>query len=216
MIETRMRRAGVGPAESPRAFLGGQTVAALAGAGVLPALLDGGATHALAGGALGWFLPGLWLSSRAAARQTALSRGLPDALDLLGLAVEAGVDFAQAAGRVAAAGVGGPVASELARLQDDLRMGRTRQEALAAMAARADHPGLSRLAAAVSQNLRLGAPLGPVLRAQADQAREDRVQAAEKTAAEAPVKMLFPLIAFIFPATFIILFGPLLLMFLGR
>ena len=96
----------------------------------------------------------------------------------------------------------------------DIRAGKTRADSLEAMAQRLNEPGLTQLCQAVLQAERLGMALGPILRAQADQRRQERFLRAEKLAMQAPVKMLFPLIAFIFPATFIVLFFPIAIRFM--
>ena len=104
-----------------------------------------------------------------------------------------------------------PLGEELMRALREVQVGKTRREALRGLAARVQHPDISAVVSSLVQADELGVSLGTVLRIQADQMRVRRFQRAEKLAQEAPVKLLFPLIAFIFPAVFIVLLGPVLL-----
>ena len=94
-------------------------------------------------------------------------------------------------------------------------MGKIRSEALRDMIRRVDQSELTSVINALIQAQELGTSLGPILRVQAEQMRTRRFQLAEKLAAEAPIKMLFPLLAFIFPSVFIMLFGPIVLQIIG-
>jgi tight adherence protein C len=152
--------------------------------------------------ALGASYPLLWLRDKAKARAQAIVRALPYNLDLLTLSVEAGLDFAAAIGKVVEKGRKGPLADELSLLLRELKLGKTREEALRNLAARAGIASVSSLVSALVQADRMGTPLGKVLRV-------ERTQRAEKLANEAPVKMLFPLVCFIFPTVFLMLFGPI-------
>lgn len=95
-----------------------------------------------------------------------------------------------------------------------LKMGKTREEGLKSMIARVDLPSLTTFVTALIQADKMGTSLGKVLRIQSTQMRIDRTQRAEKLAGEAPVKMLFPLIACIFPTVFMVLFGPIVFQFM--
>jgi tight adherence protein C len=159
--------------------------------------------------ALGGLYPLIWLSDQVKKRHLKISRALPYNLDLLTLSVEAGLDFTGALAKVVEKGKEGPLREELMLVLKQLKMGKTREEALRDMAARVGHPGVSAFSSALIQADRMGTSLGKVLRIQATQLRADRTQRAEKLANEAPVKMLFPLIACIFPTVFLILFGPI-------
>jgi tight adherence protein C len=158
---------------------------------------------------LGASYPLLWLRDKAQARAQAIVRALPYNLDLLTLSVEAGLDFAAAIGKVVEKGRRGPLADELSLLLRELRLGKTREEALRNLAARVGIASVSSLVSALMQADRMGTPLGKVLRILATQLRVERTQRAEKLANEAPVKMLFPLVCFIFPTVFLMLFGPI-------
>ena len=168
-------------------------------------------------GVLGSGLPLLWLRDQVKKRLLLISRALPYHLDLLTLAVEAGLDFTGALAKVVERGRSGPLRDELQLVLKQLRVGRTREEALKGMIARVDLPQLSQFIRALIQADKMGTSLGKVLRIQSAQMRVERTQRAEKLANQAPVKMLFPLVACIFPTVFMILFGPIVfaLMFGG-
>jgi tight adherence protein C len=153
--------------------------------------------------------PLLWLRDKVKARHHAISRALPYNLDLLTLSVEAGLDFAAALGKVAVSGRKGPLTDELAVTLKELKLGKTREEALRALSQRVDLPSLSTFVHALVQADKMGTSLGKMLRIQSTQLRIERTQRAEKLANEAPVKLLIPLIGFIFPTVFIMLFGPI-------
>ena len=109
----------------------------------------------------------------------------------------------------------GPLMSEINRVLRDIRAGKPRVDALRDLAERMDFAPVSSLVSALVQGELMGSSLGPVLRAQSDQRRTERFQRAEKLAMEAPVKMLGPLILFIFPCTFIVLGFPIVMKFLS-
>jgi tight adherence protein C len=161
---------------------------------------------ALAGALSGWFYPAIWLRDRMALRKRELLKSLPFFLDIITLCVEAGLNMQGAMSQAVAKGPKGVLR--------DIRAGKQRAEALRSMAARLREPSITAFTTAVIQAESMGMSLGPVLRAQADQRRSERFLRAEKMAMEAPVKMLFPLIAFIFPCTFIVLFFPIVIKFM--
>lgn len=166
------------------------------------------------GALAGYLYPGVWLRDRLERHRRAVVQALPFLLDTTTLCVEAGLTFHGALQQAVAHGPAGPLRDELLRVLRDIRAGKTRADSLEAMAQRLNEPGLTQLCQAVLQAERLGMALGPILRAQADQRRQERFLRAEKLAMQAPVKMLFPLIAFIFPATFIVLFFPIAIRFM--
>jgi tight adherence protein C len=159
---------------------------------------------------LGWGLPWLRLRDLVQRRHHAITRALPYNLDLLTLAVEAGLDFTQAVGRVVEKGRQGPLADELRLMLGNIKLGKTREEALRLFADRIDLPAVTAFSSSLIQADRMGTGLGKVLRLQSTQLRHERTQRAEKLANEAPVKMLFPLVACIFPTVFMVLFGPII------
>ncbi len=155
----------------------------------------------------GFFVPDLLVYNTALKRQETLRRGLADALDLLTLCVEAGQAFNAAMLQVSRA-VGGPISAELGRVLAEIQIGKSRSDAFAALAARATAPEIRTFVTALTQADRLGVPLGAVLRAQAKEMRIVRRQLAEEKAQKVPVKILFPMLMFVFPALFVVLLGP--------
>ncbi len=163
-------------------------------------------------GILGFYLPLFWLSSKIRTRKHEIQRALPDALDLLTISVEAGLGFDAAMVKVTEKW-DNELSRAFARVNAEIRLGKLRREALRDMANRTDVPDVSNFIAAVIQADQLGVSLAKVLRIQSDQMRVKRRQRAEEQAAQAPVKMMFPLVFLIFPSIFIILLGPAVLIF---
>ena len=155
--------------------------------------------------------PSSWLRTVTRLRHRAFERALPFVLDLLTLSVEAGLDFMTGLKRILDHRAMDPLGEELLRTLREVQVGKTRREALRMLGHRAQHPDISAVVNALVQADELGVSLGAILRIQADQMRVRRFQRAEKLAQEAPVKLLFPLVAFIFPAVFIVLLGPIML-----
>ena len=163
------------------------------------------------GGAfVGFVLPDFVLSAKARARREAVRAQLPDALDLLAVSVEAGLGFDGAISKLAEH-MDGPLTEEFNLALGEMRIGEGRQEALKKMAERVDTPEITSFTRAIIQADQLGISLGRILRVQAADTRLKRQAAAEEKAMKAPIKMLFPLVLFIFPAMFIVILGPALL-----
>ncbi len=158
-------------------------------------------------GAVGWMLPRIWLRGKVAARQKLVIRALPDALDLVTTCVEAGLGLDAALARVAEKSKG-PLADELSRMLRDVAMGKLRREALTEMGERLGVEELTGFINSVIQAEQLGVGIAQVLRVQSDQLRVRRRQRAERAAHEAPIKMIFPLVLFIFPAFMLVILGP--------
>jgi tight adherence protein C len=157
--------------------------------------------------ALGYLLPSLWLSSRVAARKKEITQAMPDMLDLLVIAVEAGLGFDGAVQRYTEKATNA-LSREFSRMIAEIRMGRGRRDALKEMVARTEVPDLNTFISAIIQADQLGVSISRVLSVQADQMRVVRRQRAEEMAAKAPLKMLFPMVFLIFPAMFIVILGP--------
>ena len=173
-----------------------------------------GIPHTLLGfalvGLLGWFgsrMPINWLRGKAAARQKKMQRALPDTLDLITVSVEAGLGLDAALGKVVEK-TRGPLRDEFGRVLQEIGLGQLRRVAMKDMAIRCDLAELSSFVSALIQADQMGLGLGEVLRTQSDEMRIKRRQRAEETAMKAPVKMLFPLVACIFPAMMTVLLGP--------
>jgi tight adherence protein C len=167
-------------------------------------------------GAGGFFLPSIKLNQAITARKRQLFNALPFCMDLLTLSVEAGLNFTAALEKVVQNGPRTPLRDELDRMLQDLRLGVSRRDALVGLAQRTDMYEIRAFTTALIQADKLGAPLGEALRTQSDIRRTERFQRAEKAAQEAPVKMLFPLLFFIFPAVFIVILVPIILKFLAE
>jgi len=161
----------------------------------------------LVGGALGYMAPEFWLGRKIRARSMAMTLQLPDALDLLTISVEAGLGFDAALAKVVEK-MEGPLVDEFRQALAEVRMGRTRREALRDVANRADSQPVSNFIGAIVQAEQLGVPIAKVLQIQSNQLRIERRQRAEEAAAKAPVKMLFPMVGCIFPTIFIVILGP--------
>jgi len=227
-LPVRLRKAGLEYAITPAQFVAARLLCAGAAAvfacWVLDALGQGSSTGGFAapryweaGGAAalsGWIYLGIWLRDRIALRKRELHKTLPFYLDLITLCVEAGLNLQGALHQAALKGPKGTLCEEIKRVLRDIRNGKGRADALRAMSARVQEPAVTNFITAMIQAERMGMNLGPVLRAQADQRRSERFLRAEKLAMEAPVKLLFPLIAFIFPCTFIVLFFPIVVQFM--
>jgi tight adherence protein C len=164
--------------------------------------------------AIGWMMPGTWLKGRVKTRQKQVLKTLPDALDLVTTCVEAGLGLDAALARVAEKSTG-PLAAEIARTQRDIAMGKLRREALTEMAERMGVEELTMFINSIIQAEQLGVGIAQVLRVQADQMRTRRRQRAEQTAHEAPIKMIFPLVLFIFPAFMVVILGPAVIRIAG-
>jgi tight adherence protein C len=161
-------------------------------------------------GLLGWFggrMPINWLRRKAAARQLKIQRALPDTLDLITVSVEAGLGLDAALSKVVEK-TRGPLRDEFGRVLQEISLGKLRRQSLKDMATRCDVPDLTTFVSAIVQADQMGLGIAEVLRAQADEVRLRRRQRAEETAMKAPVKMLFPLLCFIFPAMMSVLLGP--------
>ncbi len=159
---------------------------------------------------LGFFFPQLWLDEQIKKRQKEVQKAMPDALDLLTICVEAGLGFDAAMSNVAQKW-DNELSLAFARAIREVQLGKVRRDALRDMADRIDLPDLTSFVAAVVQSEQLGVSMAKILRIQADQMRMRRRQIAEEQARQAPVKMLLPMVAFIFPSIFIVLMTPAVL-----
>ncbi len=162
----------------------------------------------------GFVYPRVWLKDSLKRRQKLMVKALPVYLDFLTMGVEAGLNMAGAIGQAVAKGPAGPLKSEFSSVLRDLRAGVTRADALRRMDERVRVSQVTSFISAVIQAERMGASLAPTFRAQAEQRRIERFQLAEKLAMEAPVKLIFPLVVFIFPVTFLVLMFPIAVKFM--
>lgn len=158
---------------------------------------------------LGFLLPYLKAKELGNKRRNRIVRQLPTFLDYLAMSVQAGTNFTGAIHHAVDKGPVGPLREEMAKVVRDIRAGMGRFDALRMMADRIDVDAVNTFVNAVVQAERTGASVGETLKAQADQRRVERFQLAEKQAMQAPVKLILPLVAFIFPTTFLIIGFPI-------
>lgn len=209
-----IKRAGISQKIAPRGFLAIKYLAAggtaillyllghLSGKAPLQSLLLGAA-----GMGLGWFLPKFYLSKKGEARKQEIEKSLPDILDILTVCVEAGLGFDGALMKVVEKKKG-VLSGEFFTALQEIKMGKPRIEALRDLAKRADVDDLSTFTGSVILADQLGISIGNILRTQSEQIRQKRRQRVEEMAMKAPVKMLIPMVFFIFPAIFVVLLGP--------
>ncbi|NLI78110.1 MAG: type II secretion system F family protein [Candidatus Riflebacteria bacterium] len=151
--------------------------------------------------------PRMYLQRKIAERLHGVTRQLPDVLDLLTVAVEAGLGFDAACDKVVEK-MRGPIPDEFSLTLRHIRMGQSRRDAFKDMADRLEHPDMSAFVSAIVQADQLGVSIGQVLRIQSEQLRDKRRQRAEEEAAKAPVKMMIPLVLFIFPNVGLVIGAP--------
>lgn len=163
---------------------------------------------------VGAYLPRLLLAQAIKKRQKVILRALPEVLDLLTVSVKAGLGFDSALMRVTDK-MKGALSVELAKVLHEIKVGVMRKDALRALAERTGVAELHGFVSTIIQADQLGVSISSVLQLQSESMRERRRQAAEEQAMKAPVKMLFPLIIFIFPTLFIVLLGPAMIQILG-
>jgi tight adherence protein C len=161
-------------------------------------------------GALGWIAPAFYVGRRVRARQNEIQRTLPDALDMLVVCVEAGLGLNQALVRVAEEldRVSPVLSEQLIMVNLEMRAGTAREEALRRLAERTGVTEVSSLVSMLIQTDRFGTSVAHALRVQAGSLRTKRRQRAEEAAAKTAVKLVFPLVIFIFPALFVIILAP--------
>ncbi len=162
---------------------------------------------------MGYFMPNLWVKRRIDKRHKAIFKAFPEVVDLLNLAVGAGLDFMMALGKVVQRSTPNPFIEELREVYQEVKVGKSRSEALKAMSYRIHLPDISSFVRTLIQTERMGTPISDVLRVQAEEARRCRFQRAERQALKAPVKLLLPLVFFILPVVLIIVAGPIILQF---
>ena len=212
-IQRKLALAGNPYRWTPADYLGIKIFAALVLGGVLFFLLTIGGDPGYAfifggvGVVMGWFGPELLLRSKTQARQKQIQRALPDALDLLVISVEAGLGFDAAIQRLVEKR-DDALATEFARVLAEMRVGRSRRDALKDMVARTQVPDLNNFVGAILQAEQLGVSVTKVLSVQAEQMRVVRRQRAEEKAAQLQLKLIFPLAIFIFPALCVVIMGP--------
>jgi tight adherence protein C len=179
--------------------------------GILGGNLVQGALLGLVGAAIGYVGPEFWLGGRVKKRQKGILLQIPDALDLLTISVRAGLGFDAALGKVVEK-MKGPLVDEFRRALAEVRVGKARREALRDIVPRTEVQPLTNFIGAIIQAEQLGVSISKVLQVQSEQLRIERRQRAEEQAAQAPIKMLFPLVGCIFPSLFVVILGPALIL----
>ncbi|WP_420550787.1 type II secretion system F family protein [Litorivicinus lipolyticus] len=165
-------------------------------------------------GVLGLLLPEMWLRDQRNRRNKEVSHSLPTYLEYLSMCVDAGLNFSGALRQAVEKGPHGAMRNEFRIVSRDLRAGFSRADALTRMGDRLGSADIQTFVSAVNQAEKMGASIRDTLRIQAEQRLNERFQRAEKMAMEAPVKLVVPLVAFIFPLTFIMLLFPIVVRFI--
>ena len=212
IIRLRLTRAGYRNASATKIFYGTKVLlpVGLCAAALLSGLGQGSFFIYIAALGLGFLIPDFWLGHLIKKRQGKLRRGLPDVLDLLVICIEAGLSLDQAVMRSS---------QELAMAHPDLcdelgivvleqRAGRPRTEAWKNLSNRTDVDVIRSLVSVLVQSEAFGTSVAKTLRTHADTLRSQRVQKIEEQAAKTTVKLIFPLVLFIFPALFVVVLGP--------
>jgi tight adherence protein C len=168
----------------------------------------------LGSGIAGWFYPDYWMSRRIQQRRKDILKAMPFIVDLLALSTEAGLDFVGAIGKVVEKAVSSPLVDEFAQYLKEIKVGSSRAEALREMSVRIDMTEFNSFAAILISADQMGASIGKILRQQSEQIRGERMVRAEKAGAAAAQKLMLPILLFIVPAVFLMIFGPYLLSFL--
>jgi tight adherence protein C len=155
-------------------------------------------------------LPGIWLRGRIRRRLERIRRQLPFLIDLVAMSVESGLPISAALNQAVDRSPGGPLREEFLRAMGELKAGRSREEALTALSDRVAQPALTQFVLALLAIQRDGGSVVHLLKTIAEQQRVDRLVRAEHQAMQAPVKLMLPLVVFIFPGTFAILLYPVI------
>lgn len=162
-------------------------------------------------GLSGFFIPDLWLKERIEKRKKQITKELPYFVDMLTLVVEAGLDAVAGINKILQKARTTALSEELKITVEEIRIGRTREEAFENLSKRLDIPEINSFSYCLQQSFSYGAPISGLLRKQSEKISLERFNRAEKTANQAAVKMLFPMVFFIFPVVFIVLFGPIII-----
>lgn len=217
-VEERLRRNGVSYMMIAEEFIALRLISALLALGFGYALIrmvgEWNPILFVVLPAVGFFYPDIWIRDIRKKQVDSILRTLPSYLDFITMAVEAGLNFSGAIEQARKKAPPGPLVIEFGIVLRDLRAGINRAKALQRMAERLEIHEISSFVNAVVQAEKMGSSMASVLRIQAEQRRNERFQRAEKKAMEAPVKLVGPLVIFIFPTTFIVLAFPIAIKFL--
>lgn len=209
-IAPKLWMAGYGETITPVDFMGIRIIFALLAALItILGVSRGYAIPSFIAGLLLTVYPGAWLNARIAKRHMEILRALPNLLDLLTLSVEAGKDFMSSLRDILQRRKMDALNEEWMRTFQEIQLGRKRTDALRDLSQRVRQADLTSVVNAIIQAEELGVSIGQLLRIQGDMLRNKRFSLAEKLANEAPVKIIIPIVLFIFPAVMVILIVPL-------
>lgn len=210
------------PLTAPLVFAASFTLAALCA--VVAACLSFGAATVFPGvsvvhlivpillmGIIGWFWPSQNLAHYAESRQAQISRELPFAIDLIGAAMRAGLDFGAAVRYYVSNSSPGPLVEEFAQVLNDTTLGRPFAQSLNDMAMRVNIAHFTSFVGVLAYGAEIGAPIAKTLKAHGENLRRERFHLAERKAAKAPSIMIIPLVLFLMPAVFIVVLTPMFL-----
>jgi tight adherence protein C len=216
VVQKRLIRAGYRQATAIRIFYGTKvlTPICLAGLLLLSGLANGSIFMYVAALGLGFLAPDFWLGHMIKKRQAKIRRALPDVLDLLVICIEAGLSLDQALIRTAQElAIAHPaLCDELSMVVLEQRAGRPRTDAWKNLSERTDVETLRSLVSVLVQSEQFGTSIARTLRTHADTLRSQRIQSVEEMAAKTTVKLIFPLVLFIFPSLFLVVLGPAAIM----
>ncbi len=215
-IERWLISAGLEGAIITNEFVGLQVVLAIFFPLMLLVLFSGIFTI-IVGVIVGLFFPLVWLLDKKKTRQQDILIAMPNIVDMLSLSVEAGIDFSSAIVRVCEQHkekTKNPLIEEFTVLQQNIRLGMTREEALNTMAYRIDLQDIYSFTSVLIQADKMGASISKILKQQSDKLRRERFMKAEKLGAEASQKLLIPMVIFIFPLIFFVVMAPYILKFI--
>lgn len=209
-IAPKLWMAGLGDNISPVDFIGIRIIFTILGMAIIAIGFGRGyVLPSLVAGLLLTIYPGAWLNAQISKRHMQILRSLPNLLDLLTLSVEAGKDFMSSLRDILHRRKMDALGEEWLRTFQEIQLGRKRTEALRDLSNRVRQPDLTSVVNAIIQAEELGVSIGQLLRIQGDMLRNKRFSLAEKLANEAPVKIILPIVLFIFPAVMLILLVPL-------
>ncbi len=219
-VEKRLQHTGVSYLLTAEQFIALRIISTIGGLlfGIIlvSAVKDGEPIWALFTLIIGFILPDIWLRDTRKRRESAVIRAMPVYLDFITMAVEAGLNLQGALAQAMEKAPPSPLRNEFGIVLRDLRSGLPRAEALRRMADRLDVKEVTSFVSSMIQAEKMGSSMATVLRVQSEQRRNERFQRAEKQAMEAPIKLVGPLIIFIFPVTFIVLGFPIAMKFLAE
>jgi tight adherence protein C len=214
-LHHRLQMAGISGRITTADFIGlkGWTAIIMGGVFALYVYLTGGSMSligwlmGLSFVGIGFRLPDIWLSRQISRRKVEITNALPDALDMMTVAVEAGLSFEQAIGEIVSRWTN-DLAREFRRVLYEIGVGMSRREALENLSARTGVPDLVSFVTAINHSEELGTSLARVLNVQSQELRIRRRQRAQEAANKVPIKILFPMVFLIFPAMFAVILGP--------